>query len=141
MDGANPLSEQQREWLKSGIAEFDSGRFWHAHEDWEELWKSLKAEQSEEHFILGIQGMIQCAALLFQYERQNPRGVANMWSKVTEKLGTPEAVKMNQLWTVDISRLLTDLIPFAEDAASEGQPNSDPWGLDATSVKIVDNRV
>ena len=135
MGDANPLSAQQQIWFDAGINEFDSGRFWHAHEDWEDLWKSLKAQQAEPSFILGIQGMIQCAALLFQYERQNPRGIANMWSKVTEKLGTSDSPKVEELWGVNIVELLADLQPFVDDAAQK-VPD---WSLEAASVKITHN--
>jgi hypothetical protein len=41
---AMELSEQQTSWLQTGIDNFNTGRFWHAQEDWEELWKSLKPD-------------------------------------------------------------------------------------------------
>jgi predicted metal-dependent hydrolase len=36
------LTTQQEAWLEAGMVNFNTGRFWHAHEDWEDLWKSLK---------------------------------------------------------------------------------------------------
>jgi hypothetical protein len=127
------LSAQEQEWLQAGISQFDAGRFWHAHEDWEALWKSLKAADANQFYIKAIQGVIQCAALLFQVERENPRGIANMWSKITDKLGHPGAERLDDLWGIDISALLAALDPFVEDAAVE-KPT---WSLEAQSVKIV----
>ncbi len=69
-----PLTEQEQAWLDGGISEFNTGRYWHAHEDWEEMWKSLKAREADGRYILGIQGLIQTTALMFQYELQKRRG-------------------------------------------------------------------
>lgn len=127
------LTDEQKSWLDAGIAEFDSGRFWDAHEEWEDLWKSLKAQDYDILYVKGIQGLIQSAALLFQVEKQNRRGVVNMWGKLTEKLGIPGDSKMSDLWGVEVEPLLAALQPFYEDAASD-QPL---WELVASEVKIV----
>ena len=96
MTGCN-LSQDEQDWLEGGIAEFNNSRYWHAHEDWEELWKSLKSRNVDLDYILGIQGLIQTTALMFQYERMKKRGCLSMWSKLTEKLGTPDAVSYTHL--------------------------------------------
>ena len=127
------LTDEQKSWLDAGIAEFDSGRFWHAHEEWEDLWKSLKAQDYDILYVRGIQGMIQSAALLFQVEKQNRRGVVNMWGKLTEKLGSPENPKIVDLWGIEVEPLLTTLHPFYLDATSD-EPL---WDLVAREVKIV----
>ncbi len=59
-----PLTEQEQAWLDGGISEFNTGRYWHAHEDWEDMWKSLKAREADARYILGIQGLIQTTALM-----------------------------------------------------------------------------
>jgi len=104
------LSEQQAEWLRAGIENFNTGRFWHAHEDWEELWKSLKPNASQE-LIDGVQGLIQIAAMLLNHERRKVRGVTNLWVKASAKL---EPV-MEGLFGIDISSLYTDSEPFHRD--------------------------
>ena len=86
-----PLSEQEQRWLDGGITEFNTGRYWHAHEDWEEMWKSLKAREADQRYILGIQGLIQTTALMLQYERQKTRVIVKMWCKLTDKLATPQS--------------------------------------------------
>jgi hypothetical protein len=127
-----PLSDAEQAWLEAGIAEFNNGRYWHAHEDWEDLWKSLKARSAEQRFILGIQGLIQTTALLFQYERQKPRGIIKMWQKLTDKIGTPEAPLFDLLWTVNVPQILTEVLPFYNDAKSE----SPTWNLDPNKIKM-----
>ena len=126
------LSEQEQEWLDGGIAEFNTGRYWHAHEDWEEMWKSLKAREVDQRYILGIQGLIQTTALMFQYERQKIRGIANMWGKLTDKLGTPESPLFGDLWSVNIPKVLQDVLPFLTDATAD-EPT---WGLNPNTVQI-----
>ena len=117
------LSEQQANWLQAGIDNFNSGRFWHAHEDWEELWKSLKPNASEE-LIDGVQGIIQIAAMLLNHQRQKVRGVSNLWTKASAKL---EPV-MDGLFGIDIARLYADSEPFYRDV--------DRFSLDALTVLI-----
>jgi ADP-heptose:LPS heptosyltransferase len=127
------LTDEQKSWLEAGIAKFDSGRFWDAHEEWEDLWKSLKAQDYDILYVKGIQGLIQSAALLFQVEKQNRRGVVNMWGKLTDKLGLPGNPKMVDLWGIEVEPLLTALQPFYLDAASD-QPL---WELVASDVNIA----
>ena len=79
------LSEQQTSWLDAGIENFNTGRFWHAHEDWEDLWKSLKPD-AEQELIDGVQGIIQIAAMLLNHQRRKVRGVTNLWTKASAKL-------------------------------------------------------
>ena len=127
-----PLSQQEQRWLDGGISEFNTGRYWHAHEDWEEMWKSLKAREVEQQYIRGIQGLIQTTALMFQYERQKTRGIVKMWSKLTDKLGTPESPLFDNLWCVDIPKVLQDVLPFFIDATAE----ETTWELNPNKVLI-----
>jgi len=127
-----PLSSQEQEWLDAGIAEFNRGRYWHAHEDWEEMWKSLKASGVDQRFILGIQGLIQTTALMFQYERQKTRGIVKMWGKLTDKLGTPDKPLFGNLWCVDIPKVLQEVLPFFVDATSD-EPT---WELEPHKILL-----
>ncbi len=127
-----PLSQQEQAWLDGGISKFNTGRYWHAHEDWEEMWKSLKVREVELRYIRGIQGLIQTTALMFQYERQKSRGIVKMWYKLTEKIGTPESPLFENLWCVDIPKMLHDVLPFLADATAD-EPT---WGLNPNAVLI-----
>ena len=117
------LSEQQEIWIQSGIENFNTGRFWHAHEDWEDLWKSLKGNTSQE-LVDGVQGLIQIAAMLLNHERGKVRGVTNLWTKSSAKL---EPV-MEGLFGIDISSLYADSEPFHRDV--------EDFSLVAQTVKI-----
>ena len=117
------LSEQQSQWLQDGMDNFNTNRFWHAHEDWEELWKSLKPNSSQE-WIDGVQGIIQIAAMLLNHQRRKARGVTNLWTKASAKL---EPV-MEGLFGIDIERLYVDSEPFHRDV--------EQFSLDASTVRI-----
>ncbi len=117
------LSGEQCSWLDAGIEHFNAGRFWHAHEDWEDLWKSLKGNASQE-IIDGVQGLIQIAAMLLNHERKKSRGVSSLWIKSSAKL---EPV-IDGLFGIDIAVLYADCEPFHQDV--------DDFSLVAQTVKI-----
>ena len=117
------LTKQQSDWLDAGIEHFNAGRFWHAHEDWEALWISLKGNSSQE-LIDGVQGIIQIAAMLLNHQRKKARGVTSLWSKSSAKL-TPV---IDGLFGLDIASLCVDSEPFYLDVGS--------FSLDAMDVKI-----
>ena len=125
-----PLSNQELKWLDGGIAEFNEVRYWHAHEEWEEMWKSLKARDASQHFILGSQGLIQTTALMFQYKRHKTSGTVMSWGKLTDKLGTPDSPLFENLWSVDIPQMLQEVQPFFIDASAD-EPT---WGLNLSKV-------
>ena len=69
---------------------------------------------------------------MYQYERQNTRGIVNMWGKLTGKLGTPESPLFEELWSVNITKVLQDVLPYLNDATA-----SEPtWGLNPNTVQI-----
>ena len=127
-----PLSQQEQRWLDDGITKFNTGLYWHAHEDWEEMWKSLKVREVEQRYILGIQGLIQTTALMFQYERQKIQGIVKMWNKLIEKIGTPESPLFENLWCIDIPKILQDVVPFYIEATTD-KPT---WSLNPNVVQI-----
>ena len=104
------LSEQQVVWLNVGVEHFNAGRFWHAHEDWEDLWKSLKGV-GEQKLVDGVQGLIQIAAMLLNHEREKVRGVTNLWVKASAKLQPV----MDGLFGIDVASLYLDSEPFHQD--------------------------
>lgn len=117
------LSKQQTDWLNAGVEHFNEGRFWHAHEDWEDLWKSLKGVARQE-LIDGVQGLIQIAAMLLNHERKKVRGVTNLWKKASVKL---EPV-MDGLFGIDVASLYSESEPFYTDV--------EQFEMVANSVKI-----
>ncbi len=121
------LDEEQKNLFIEGCELFDQGKFWHAHESWEDLWKSLKPLEKPIETD-AVQGIIQIAALLYNYERKKIRGVVNMASKLLTRLS---GVK-HGIWGVDVAGLRVSLIPFIRDASE----NSPKWNLETTSLHI-----
>lgn len=67
--------------FQSGVRHFNAGRFFEAHEVWEELW--LAAEEPEKTFL---QGLIQIAAAFHHHERGNARGRQSLLAAGIAKL-------------------------------------------------------
>ena len=117
------LTKQQTDWLDVGVEHFNEGRFWHAHEDWEALWISLKGNAGQE-LIDGVQGIIQVAAMLLNHQRKKARGVVSLWTKSSAKLRPV----IGGLFGLDIASLYVDSEPYHLDV--------ELFLLDATMVKI-----
>lgn len=120
---ALPLTEAEDALLQEGIQEFDSTRYWHAHESWEDLWNSLKRRDAPRPEILGIQGLIQTAALLYNHQRQKRRGVLNQWEKLLPKLDV-----WTHIWGIDVVTHLKQIRRFVEDV--------DTWNETYEDVRI-----
>jgi len=58
-----------------GIDLFNSGRYWDAHEIWEEEWKPDRTGPDSGFY----KGLIQVAAGCLHYTRHNRRGAVNKW--------------------------------------------------------------
>lgn len=88
--------EAQR--FAAGITLFNEGRYWHAHEAWEEIWK----EHPEDGRIF-FQGLIQLAAGFHQLNRNIFRGFAIHLRQSREKL----ALFPQEFLGVDVGSLLS----------------------------------
>src|SRR5437867_13299497 len=65
-----------------GVTLFNSGKFWHAHEAWEQVW--LRHAEDERLFF---QGLIQLAAAYHHLiVKKNYRGLMNNFDKAWQKL-------------------------------------------------------
>lgn len=64
-----------------GIAHFNAGEFWHAHEAWEELWL-----ESESRLVEFLQGLIQLAAAYHHAKRGTLRGAVRLFDASLAKL-------------------------------------------------------
>lgn len=77
MDGSSAIA--------AGVEEFNAGRFWHAHEEWERLW--LISTGSEKEFI---QGLIQLAAAYHHVQRGTLRGAVRLFDSALRRIdGNP----------------------------------------------------
>jgi predicted metal-dependent hydrolase len=64
-----------------GITHFNAGRYFEAHEAWEEIWLHSSGDAK-----VFYQMMIQAAVGLYHHERNNARGARGMYNNVIEKL-------------------------------------------------------
>jgi uncharacterized protein len=72
--------------FERGVADFNAGRFFEAHEIWEELW--LAAAEPEKMFL---QGLIQVTAAFHHHARGNARGMQSLLAAGIAKLaGCPD---------------------------------------------------
>jgi uncharacterized protein len=67
--------------IARGRAAFEEGRFFEAHELWEEVWRELEGEERRL-----VQGLIQIAAALHHRAQGRPRPAARLVTKGLDKL-------------------------------------------------------
>jgi predicted metal-dependent hydrolase len=104
----DPLEPAEAERVfRRGIALFNGVRYWHAHEEWEKLWRA--APDPERDFY---QGLIQLAAGLLHLQRKNLRGARTKLSEGLDRLRpyqpAHQGVFVNEL-IGEARRLLDDL--------------------------------
>jgi len=73
---SSPLAQ-----FESGFREFSQGRYFEAHDIWEDLWHGLRGP--DRRFL---QGLIHLAVGAYHFECQNQPGAASQWGKATVKL-------------------------------------------------------
>ena len=67
--------------LSSGVAFFNEGHFWDAHEQWEELWKDAAGPPRQ-----FLQGLIQLAAALHHLQRGTLPGAVRLIGEASRRL-------------------------------------------------------
>ena len=101
--------------FKRGVADFNAGRFFEAHEVWEELW--LGAAEPEKTFL---QGLIQVAAALHHHGRGNARGRQSLLAAGIAKL----AACPDDFRGIAMAQLKREVEQWAEIARSEKHPGT-----------------
>ena len=93
--------------FRQAVATFNGVRYWHAHEDWETLWRAAPDEDRDFY-----QGLIQVAAGLLHLQRRNMRGARNKLEEGLSRLRVYEpahnGIFVNEL-IGEANRLLADL--------------------------------
>ncbi len=116
-----------REYLE-GVVHFNAGRYFEAHEVWEEIW--LKSSGEEKVFY---QMLIQSAVGLYHFQRNNWTGARGMHKRVAEKLTALPGAYMS-LDLVDFGRqfkaLFRALVEEGLEAPQPGmaRPTLELWG-------------
>lgn len=95
---------------RAGVAAFRAGRFFEAHERWEDLWRTLCDDDKT-----FVQGLIHVAVALYQWGRGNARGARSQASRAERKLSSGQ--RSRYAADVDTRRILPAL---ARLVAGEG---------------------
>lgn len=68
--------------LAEGAADYNAGRFWHAHESWEKAWHALRAEGqlAEADYV---QAMVWVTAAFENFKRGKPEGARRQLAKAS----------------------------------------------------------
>ena len=99
--------------LQQGIFFFNSGRFFDAHEVWEDLWREDQTELRSFY-----QGLIQAAVGLHHWSRGNRQGAKSQLQKALDRLAKyPETTA-----GIDVLRLREDLRRGLERLDEPGVP-------------------
>ena len=99
-----------REYVE-GIAHFNAGRYYDAHEIWEEVWL-----RSADDAKLFYQMLIQAAVALHHDERGNAHGARALYERVCEKLRKLPPVFMS----LDVSEFARQFKAFFAELAEKG---------------------
>ena len=125
-----PLEPDDAERIfRRGVALFNGVRYWHAHEDWESLWRAAADEDRDFY-----QGLIQIAAGLLHVERRNLRGARNKLREGTDKLRPYEPAYRG----VFVNELMSEAIRLLEDLDSGYLPYLIPPVIRFTDSDRVD---
>ncbi len=104
--------------LRAGAEHFDHGRWWHAHESWETVWRAYGGAGRDY-----LKGLIQLAAAHHHLERGNRRAACKLLDSGIRRLG--DSVPL--AWPFDTGHLL--LVSAALAARIDA-------GIDARSLTL-----
>ncbi len=97
--------EDEARLFHEGVALFNAGEWFEAHEVWEDIWRM--ASGPKKHFY---QGLIQVAVTIEHMRRGNPRGVLSVWTTAQEKFRGIDDVYMG----IDVPALLSAVRAMVE---------------------------
>ena len=104
-----------REYL-DGIAHFNAGRYYDAHEIWEAVWLRSTGETK-----LFYQMLIQAAAALYHRQRRNAHGARTLYGRTCERLrGLPPV--MMSLDVLDFARQFNRCFAQLGEGTIEAEP-------------------
>ena len=118
------MSPEDWEEFSHGVHLFNSGKFWHSHEAWEQVW--MRHDEDERLFF---QGIIQLAAAYHQLiAKKSYRGLLNNFDKAYQKLEVfqPEYVGV----------YVTPLLKFIEQGKKEAE-RLGPEGLGQFNYNLI----
>ncbi|HUU44352.1 MAG TPA: DUF309 domain-containing protein [Acidobacteriota bacterium] len=72
---------EARRLFETGLVEFNTGRYFEAHDIWEELWHALRGPDRRY-----LQALIHLAVGAYHHENHNDKGARSQWQKALAKL-------------------------------------------------------
>ncbi len=113
--------EAQRPVLLAGVAQYNDGYFFEAHETWEDLWRPSPYPQRT-----FLQGLIQMAAAFVHLARHEYPGTIGLLDAALEKLaGVPDAYL-----GIDAGRLRDEAGRARDELAALGPERFESWDRD-----------
>ena len=70
--------------LRTGLAEYNAGRFWNAHERWERVWRGLSGDEKRY-----LQGLIMLAAAAWHAQQGHEGTARRLLERAAPRLETP----------------------------------------------------
>jgi len=111
-----------------GVALFNEGDFFEAHEVWEDIWHMASGDLKRFY-----QGLIQCAVTIEHLRRGNPRGVVNVFkSAQTKFVGLPtvyHGVNIPGL-IAEVKRMIQPVLDLPPEAFDPALPHGRDFGAD-----------
>ena len=81
-DDQRPIDQTEaRRLFETGMSEFNDGRYFEAHDLWEELWHVLRGPDRRY-----LQALIHLAVGAYHHENGNAKGAGSQWQKALVKL-------------------------------------------------------
>ena len=74
-------ARDERRAFSRGLRQFNTRKFWHAHESWEAIW--LVASEPDKTFL---QGIIQIAAAFYHHQKKNHEGMRSLMRRGLAKV-------------------------------------------------------
>lgn len=105
--------------LDKGIQYFNSGKYYEAHDVWEELWLALPTSPEKDL----LKGLIMAAAALHHYKRKEYAGTSKLVKRGMEVLGGVKGISMR----IDVEALLGDLALFLEKLKSSREMSGEEF--------------
>lgn len=105
------FSEAQAREFAEGVRLFNEGRYWHAHEAFEQAWKVMTNAPEDDAEIV-LRGLVQLAAGLHCLTERRERCAVQNFQKATGKLqlGAPRFLNLN----------ISPVLDFLEDFKQHG---------------------
>ncbi len=81
------LPDRAESAFRAGVAHFDAGAYFEAHEVWEELWHAVRRQPGEELLARRLKALIQLAAALIKHREGRHRPAASLLGRACHLLG------------------------------------------------------